>query len=145
MEKSLRYTQKNVAELIDEATYTLRYWEAQIPKLRPRKTKGRANSYTEKNLEMFKKVKHLIRDKKMDMDSVKIIISNEIYKLNTIGTKVVEVKKETEQPLLQKIARDIEKNDMQKEQIILSIDETKELLDVLKNLASFLKSYKNSE
>lgn len=145
MGKSLRYTQKNVAELIDEPTYTLRYWETQIPKLRPRKTKGRANSYTEKNLDMFKKVKHLIRDKKMDMDSVKVVISNETYKLNTVDAKVGEVKKVTEQPPLQKIAQDIEKNDVKKEQITLSINETKELLDVLKNLAAFLKSYRNSE
>ena len=55
MEK-LYYTINEIAELLNEATHTIRYWEQQFPFLKSKKTKTGAKLYTK---EQFNKMQYL--------------------------------------------------------------------------------------
>lgn len=56
------YTIREVAEMVGLPEHTLRFWEKEIPSLKPKKTSGGTRQYTEKDIELVRLIHHLVKD-----------------------------------------------------------------------------------
>ncbi|MBR4505148.1 MAG: MerR family transcriptional regulator [Bacteroidales bacterium] len=62
MDKKLYYTIGEVAEMIGEQPTVLRFWETEFKQIRPVKNKRGVRSYTEHDIEILRRIRHLTRD-----------------------------------------------------------------------------------
>lgn len=104
----MTYTIGEVEEFSGVKANVLRYWETVIPGFAPRKDIGGRRFYTERELDMVLRLKHLIYEKKFTIEGArneilheaekyesKSDIMNEIRELRTELTKIyLMVKKE---------------------------------------------------
>lgn len=58
----LYYNIREVAGMLDVPEYTLRFWEKEIPALKPKKTVGGARQYTRQDIELIRLIQHLVKD-----------------------------------------------------------------------------------
>ena len=58
----LFYTIGEVAEMIGEQPTVLRFWETEFKQLRPVKNKRGVRSYTEHDIDILRRIRHLTRD-----------------------------------------------------------------------------------
>lgn len=97
----LTYTIGEVEEISGIKANVLRYWETVIPGFAPRKDIGGRRFYTERELDMVLRLKHLIYEKKFTIEGArneilheaekyesKSDIMNEIRELRTELTKI---------------------------------------------------------
>ncbi len=75
-----------ILNLIDAKTkkplsHTLRYWEKEFIQISPKKINNQ-RYYSQKDIEIIKFIKTLIRDKKISIKGVKKILANDIKKLD---------------------------------------------------------------
>ena len=75
-----------ILNLIDAKTkkplsHTLRYWEKEFKQIKPKKINNQ-RYYSQKDIEIIKFIKTLIRDKKISIKGVKKILANDIKKLD---------------------------------------------------------------
>ena len=63
------------------ANYILRYWEKQFKQIKP-KIFNKRRYYSEKQIEMIKMIKFLLKDKGMTINGVKNILKSEINSLD---------------------------------------------------------------
>ena len=57
-------------------THTLRYWEKEFKQLNPKILNGKRRYYDEKNINLLKKIKYLLKDQGMTINGVKKILNN---------------------------------------------------------------------
>jgi DNA-binding transcriptional MerR regulator len=69
--KRLYYSISEVSQLVDEEQYVLRYWETEFEQLRPQKNRAGNRIYIEKDVELLRTIKHLLRDKRYTIDGAK--------------------------------------------------------------------------
>jgi DNA-binding transcriptional MerR regulator len=69
--KRLYYSISEVSQLVDEEQYVLRYWETEFEQLRPQKNRAGNRIYVEKDVELLRTIKHLLRDKRYTIDGAK--------------------------------------------------------------------------
>ena len=75
-------------------THTLRYWEKEFNQIKPRILKGRRRYYDEKNIDLLKKIKYLLKDQGMTINGVKKILDNEdTLKLDEMADKSIKAEK----------------------------------------------------
>lgn len=67
----LYYTIGEVAEQLGEATSTLRFWEKEFDVLQPVKNKRGVRSYTERDIDLLRRIKYLTRDCGYTLDGVR--------------------------------------------------------------------------
>ena len=61
--EKLYFSIGEVAEMFEVNTSLIRFWEKEIPQLHPKKN-GRGNRvYSKKDLELFRKIHHLVKEK----------------------------------------------------------------------------------
>lgn len=58
----LYYNIREVASMVRIPEHTLRFWEKEIPALKPKKTNGGARQYTQKDIELIQLIHHLVKD-----------------------------------------------------------------------------------
>ena len=58
----LYYTIREVAAMVGLPEHTLRFWEKEIPSLKPKKTVGGARQYTRQDIELVRLIHHLVKD-----------------------------------------------------------------------------------
>ncbi len=58
----LYYNIREVAEMVNLPEHTLRFWEKEIPSLKPRKTAGGARQYTKQDVDLVRLIHHLVKD-----------------------------------------------------------------------------------
>jgi DNA-binding transcriptional MerR regulator len=69
--EKLYYSIGEVADMFEVNTSLIRFWEKEFPQLQPRKN-GRGNRvYSKKDLELFKKIHHLVKEKGFTLDGAK--------------------------------------------------------------------------
>ena len=68
-----------VSEITGVAIYVLRQWEDKIPQLKPKRDRANRRYYLEKDVEIVRRIKHLVRHEKMGLDGVKIRIAQELH------------------------------------------------------------------
>lgn len=76
-ERRLRISE--VSELTGVAIHLLRQWEEKIPQLKPRRDRANRRYYLEKDVDVVRRIKHLVRHEKMGLDGVKIRIAQELH------------------------------------------------------------------
>ena len=68
-----------VSEITGVAIYVLRQWEEKIPQLKPRRDRANRRYYLAKDVDIIRRIKHLVRHEKMGLDGVKIRIGQELH------------------------------------------------------------------
>ena len=57
-------------------THTIRFWEKQFKQIKPKVLNGKRRYYDNKNIELLKKVKYLLKDQGMTINGVKKLLNN---------------------------------------------------------------------
>jgi DNA-binding transcriptional MerR regulator len=63
----LYYSISEVAQILDEETYVLRYWEKEFPQVSPKKNKSGKRVYSDSDISILKIVKKLLREDKLSI------------------------------------------------------------------------------
>ena len=58
----LYYTIREVAEMMELPEHTLRFWEKEIPSLKPKKTGGGVRQYTQRDIDLVRLIHHLVKE-----------------------------------------------------------------------------------
>jgi DNA-binding transcriptional MerR regulator len=90
--KKMFYTIKETSKLLNENESTLRFWEGEFKELRPRRSSGGKRLYSEADIELLKKIKYLLREKKVSIEGAKEHLSGKTDELDLIG-RLEEVKR----------------------------------------------------
>ncbi|TAE31566.1 MAG: MerR family transcriptional regulator [Candidatus Kapaibacterium sp.] len=69
--KRLYYSISEASQLVDEEQYVLRYWETEFEQLRPQKNRAGNRIYTNKEIDLLRAIKHLLREKRYTVDGAK--------------------------------------------------------------------------
>ena len=83
-------------------THTLRFWEKSFKQIKPKILSGNRRYYDEKNIELLKKIKFLLKEQGMTISGVKKILndnyplkldekSNHIIKSGNLKNKLVKI------------------------------------------------------
>lgn len=67
----LYYSISEVAKILDEETYVLRYWEKEFPQISPKKNRSGKRIYSERDLDILKIIKKLLREDKLSIQGAK--------------------------------------------------------------------------
>lgn len=91
MSKKLYYKIGEVAKMFDVNTSLIRYWEKEFDFIKPHKSRGGLRRYTEKDIENFDLIYHLIKVKGLTIKGAKEFIkakkeNNEFDKVEVINT-----------------------------------------------------------
>ena len=71
-------------------THVIRFWETQFKQIKPKILNSKRRYYDEKNINLLKKVKFLLKDKGMTINGVKKILNNgDSLKLDEIADKSI--------------------------------------------------------
>lgn len=60
----LYYSIREVSEALDLNPSLLRYWETEFPMLQPKKNRKGNRMYTQKDLELLRQIRHLLKERK---------------------------------------------------------------------------------
>ena len=75
-------------------THIIRFWETQFKQIKPKILNSNRRYYDEKNIELLKKIKYLLKDQGMTINGVKKILDNEdTLKLDEMADKSIKAKK----------------------------------------------------
>lgn len=98
MNSKLFYSIQEASEYAGVPPYTIRYWEKKYNLIRPEKDSRGRRRYKKADLELIKKIKELIYDKKYKTEGVKKKIKKQEKEKFSEGTKdtINLVKKELE-------------------------------------------------
>ena len=108
--KKYYYTIGEVCNLLDLKAHVLRYWEKEFPQVHPKKKFGRNRRYNPDDIELLKKIKHMLYNQRYTIEGVKKKLKIIDKEKNQIEMDFTVDKKET------------------KENIITELNEVKELL-----------------
>ena len=77
MAKKLYYKIGEACRALDIQPYVLRYWETEFPVLKPSKSKSGQRVYTEKEIEVIRRIKELLYDEGYTIAGAKKRLENE--------------------------------------------------------------------
>ena len=66
----LYYSIGEVSKMYGITETTLRYWEREIPQLKPKKAGRNIRQYTKEDLELVKLIQHLLKERGMTLEGV---------------------------------------------------------------------------
>ena len=90
------------------ATHTIRFWEKEFKQIRPKILNGNRRYFDNKNIDLLKKIKFLLKDQGMTINGVKKILdSKESLPLDELANN--SIKTENLRVKLQKISEIIKK------------------------------------
>ena len=72
----LFYTIREVSELLGVEASTLRFWENEFPQLSPRRTAHKRRQYTVQDIELIRRIYHLLRVEGVAIEQAKRRLSN---------------------------------------------------------------------
>ena len=72
-------------------THIIRFWETQFKQIKPKILNSNRRYYDEKNIDLLKKIKYLLKDQGMTINGVKKILNNEdSLKLDEMADKSIK-------------------------------------------------------
>ena len=101
-------TISEASEILSLPSHVLRFWETEFKQVKPKKINNR-RYYTLKDIELLKKIKFYLKDRKMSIASVKNILNYNVKKLDDLDrlsyldTNYKEILKYKSKKLLSKI------------------------------------------
>lgn len=69
--EKLYFSIGEVAEMFEVNSSLIRFWEKEFPQLQPRKNSRGNRVYNKKDLELFKKIHHLVKDRGYTLEGAK--------------------------------------------------------------------------
>ncbi len=73
----LYYSIREVAELLGEKPHVLRYWETEFEALSPRKSRAGKRVYTEEDLAVVRRIRHLLREEQYTIAGARRVLEAE--------------------------------------------------------------------
>ncbi|MDP8227038.1 MerR family transcriptional regulator [bacterium] len=70
------YTMREVCNILDLKPHVLRFWETQFPQLNPQRKQGSNRRYTQKDIQLLKKIQYLLYEKKFKIKGAKKALRN---------------------------------------------------------------------
>ena len=75
-------------------THIIRFWETQFKQIKPKILNSNRRYYDEKNIDLIRKIKYLLKDQGMTINGVKKILDNkETLKLDEMADKSIKAEK----------------------------------------------------
>jgi len=65
-----------VCNILDVKPHVLRFWETQFPQLNPKRKEGSNRRYTQKDIQLLKKIQYLLYEKKFKIKGAKKALRN---------------------------------------------------------------------
>ena len=75
-QEKLYYSISEVSQITEIEAYTLRYWEKEFPKLKPKKSKKGQRTYTKKDIDIIHTIKELLYSRKYTIKGAREKIKN---------------------------------------------------------------------
>ena len=69
--EKLYYSIGEVADMFEVNASLIRFWEKEFPQLQPRKNNRGNRVYSKKDIELFKKIHHLVKEKGFTLEGAK--------------------------------------------------------------------------
>jgi len=98
------YKISEVAEMLSVNTSLIRFWEKEFDSIKPIKNKKGIRLFTPEDIEILKKIYHLVKDKGYTLQGAKDVLKNKrvetmentdaIHALNKVKDFLLEVKKQ---------------------------------------------------
>ncbi len=102
--KRLYYSIKEVAEMVDVAESTLRYWEKEFPTITPKKSGRNIRQYSQEDIEQVRLIHHLVKVKGMKLAAARKALRNSkgevernmeiVSRLQAVREELMQIKKE---------------------------------------------------
>ena len=74
--RKLYYTIGEVSALTGVPAHVLRYWEGEFAQLRPKKRQSGNRAYTDREIELIRKIKHLLYDRRFTIAGARSQLRN---------------------------------------------------------------------
>ena len=101
--KKYYYTIGEVCNLLDLKAHVLRYWEKEFPQVHPKKKFGRNRRYNPDDIELLKKIKHMLYNQRYTIEGVKKKLKSIDKEKNQIEMDFSVDKKETKENILNEL------------------------------------------
>ncbi len=88
----LYYSIGEVCKILEIKSHVLRYWETEFSQIKAKRTRGNTRKYTAQNLELLKKIKHLLYDKKYTIAGVKKLLAGNGEETAVLDKKMIQEK-----------------------------------------------------
>ncbi len=75
--KRLYYSIGEVSERVDLEPHVLRYWETEFQELQPRKNRAGRRTYTDEDIAVLEKIKHLLKVDKYTIEGARQALADE--------------------------------------------------------------------
>lgn len=99
IEGKLYYNIGEVAEMLGVNTSLLRFWESEFPQLRPNKNKKGTRNYTQRDIELLRRIHYLTKDCGLTLEGARQQLKND--KAPDRNLQLVETLNELKNFLLQ--------------------------------------------
>ncbi len=126
---------RTIAEVADElgvATHVLRFWETKFPQIQPMKRQGGRRYYRPDDVELVRKIKHYLYDKRYTIEGVQKVIKEK-------GLKVL-IGEEIQKDFFSESLEQIDLSERNKELIRNISAELKALSEGIKNTLEQVKN-----
>lgn len=97
------YTIGEVCNLLDLKAHVLRYWEKEFPQVHPKKKFGRNRRYNPDDIELLKKIKHMLYNQRYTIEGVKKKLKSIDKEKNQIEMDFTVDKKEAKENILDEL------------------------------------------
>ena len=97
LKEKLYYNIGEVSKAFKVNTSLLRFWEKEFQELNPKKKSNGIRKYTNSDIEILKKIYHLLKEKKLTIEGAKVNMSNQkdnLDKYIAIKSKLENIKDE---------------------------------------------------
>jgi len=98
------YTIGEVCNLLDLKAHVLRYWEKEFPQVHPKKKFGRNRRYNPDDIELLKKIKHMLYNQRYTIEGVKKKLKSIDKEKNQIEMDFTVDKKETKENIIDELS-----------------------------------------
>jgi DNA-binding transcriptional MerR regulator len=94
--EKLYYSIGEVAEMFEVNTSLIRFWEKEFNQLQPRKNSRGNRVYSKKDLELFKKIHHLVKEKGFTLEGAKNALreKNPVQVSESLTDKLLRIRSE---------------------------------------------------
>ena len=99
LKEKLYYNIGEVSKAFKVNSSLLRFWEKEFKELNPKKKSNGIRKYTNTDIEILKKIYHLLKEKKLTIEGAKVNMSNQkdnLDKYIAIKSKLENIKDELE-------------------------------------------------
>lgn len=95
--EKLYYSIGEVAEMFEVNSSLIRFWEKEFPQLQPRKNNRGNRVYSKKDLELFSKIHHLVKEKGFTLEGAKNALKKKQHLQDeeaTLQSKLLRIRSE---------------------------------------------------